>query len=102
MSKLNYPTNGIHPLCNNNINSCIENLNNAISNCGFDIPADFPHRNNLQEISNTLSNYRQEANSINSKLKNTDNSFRNLSDQLTASAAKIAFPKVTKRERMIK
>lgn len=101
MSKLVYPSSGIYPRCKGNIAGCIEELSSAIANCDYTVPSGFPHREYLYSLDGTLNNCLAEIKEIESKLKNTDSSFNNLSNSLTANASKISIEKVNKRDRMI-
>lgn len=101
MTKQNYPAEGLRTNCKSSVERGTRSLSNAISNCSFDIPGGFPYAGYLSGLSGRLSTHLNELNSINAKLIKTDNSFQNLSDNLTANATRITDPRIENRERLI-
>lgn len=101
MVKLVYPNDGIYKYCRNDIDNCLSNLKNAISNCSFDIPYNFSQKNYLDNLDNVLNKYCDKVKDIEFKLRKTDNDFENLSLELVSSSKKIEIKKIAKRDRMI-
>ena len=101
MSKLSYPENGIYRYCQENLESCINNLSKAVSECSFNIPADFTYRNQLLSLRSDLGNLLKEAKSINYCLQKIDNNYERLSQELASGTKKMVAIKIKERERMI-
>ena len=101
MSKLTYPADGIYNYCRDNIESCVGNLSQAVSNSSLDVPSRFAYRNYLNSLYGVLSEYKKEIGSIKSKLKQSNDNFNALSDELEDSVKKMTVTKIKERDRMI-
>lgn len=101
MSRLIYPSGGIYNHCSSNISGCSNHLSHAVSNSSLDIPEDFTYRSYLYSLGNTLNSYLQEINSINIKLKRTNDNFETLSNDLEDQAHKLITTSIKERNRMI-
>ena len=102
MTKLIYPNDGIYNCCGSEAEQCSSYLSRAISNCNFDIPADFDYKNYLSGLGEKLRGYRTEINEVRSTLKVTDRNFRALSDRSEDNASRLPASKIGKRDRLIK
>lgn len=101
MSKLVYPNNGIYNYCENDIYKITSNLTSAMQNSVFDIPSDFTYVSYLRSLDNELNNYIKEINSIDSKLKQTNDNYELLEETLEDSTKKLVSMKINERDRMI-
>ncbi len=101
MTKLIYPNNGIYNYCRNDLENISSNLSNAIENCVFDIPNEFKYKAYLNNLNYLLSEYYKEINSINSKLRKTNDNYKILSDDLENDAKSLVAAKIKERDRMI-
>ena len=102
MSKLSYPSNGLLSYCNGNLESSRDNLSNARNNCSFDIPVDFPYRNYLSGLYDTLDSYVNELTNIKQVIMNVDKNFENLSTELTNDVNNMDKSIINVRDRLIK
>ena len=101
MTKLVYPENGIYKECRDNLESCSNNLSKTKGNCSFSIPSGFSYSGYLSGLGQVINKYLKESKSINYKLKETNDRFQDLSDDLEENTKKIVPIKVKERERMI-
>ncbi len=101
MTKLVYSKNGVYKYCKHHINSCANNLSNAMNNCNFDIPSDFEYNNYLYNLDGVLRDYYNRANNLDSKLQKSNSNIDTLSSDLLSSAEKMTGMKIKERDRMI-
>lgn len=101
MSKISYPSDGIYKYSKTKIETCSNDLYNAMSYCDFDIPYDFVYKNYLNGLSNDINNYYKEVNNINDILRSTDNNYSDLENDLSFEVSKLKSIQIKDRDRMI-
>ena len=90
--KLIFPNEGLSNSVNENIHSCKYNLQNALNNCHFSVPAGFAYTNYVNSL------YSE----IKGKIKDTDTRLDNLNEELSKNIETLPSSIIKERGRIIK
>lgn len=101
MSKLSYPEDGLIPRTKTIIEDCSTAISNAGSDCYFDIPWRYAHRDYLNRLGGTINGYREKLNSIRSEINKADYDFNSATERAVSNINKIETPKIDARKRRI-
>lgn len=104
MAKIKYSeTETISSLIRNAITDTTSSLKSAKGYCVFNnIPSGFAYTNYLQNLSNTIENYNNRANSIYRTAGEIDKSFKLTFDGMSSNKSGLDLSKIDRRERLIK
>ncbi len=100
--KLIFPNGGLSNSVNENIHSCKYNLQNALNNCYFSVPAGFAYTNYVNSLYSEINSCIKEINDIKVKIKGTDTRLDNLNEELSKNIETSPSSIIKERGRIIK
>lgn len=101
MTKLKYPSNGLHKLISADLESASKYLVNSIGMSNFIIPEDYVHRKYLLDLSGLLNDCLEDSKDIITQVIKTTKELETLDSELNDKAKKIDTKIIKDLDRMI-
>ena len=103
MSKISFPKDGLTQLTSGAIANCKDYLSQAASECYFDVPSDFGHKDYLWGLRSKINEFNSELILIRQKISTTDHSYANITSRASMRIRKYERPpRIKPRERLVK